>query len=77
MCLMFGSIVKQPAFFKTGPALAVDAVKAGIETANEIADEYEQSGLSMSTFIVAGKAAGEAAIDVGAKKFRLPGLQRR
>ncbi|VEE61137.1 RHS repeat-associated core domain [Shewanella putrefaciens] len=56
----------------TGPALAVDAVKAGIEIANEIADEYEQSGLSMSTFIVAGKAAGEAAIDVGAKKLRLP-----
>ncbi|MGI2024769.1 hypothetical protein [Shewanella glacialipiscicola] len=74
---MFGSIVKQPAFFKTGPALAVDAVKAGIETANEIADEYEQSGLSMSTFIVAGKAAGEAAIDVGAKKFRLPGVAKR
>ncbi|MGI1989279.1 RHS repeat domain-containing protein [Shewanella glacialipiscicola] len=61
----------------TGPALAVDAVKAGIETANEIADEYEQSGLSMSTFIVAGKAAGEAAIDVGAKKFRLPGVAKR
>lgn len=60
----------------TGPALAVDAVKAGIETANEIADEYEKSGLSMSTFIVAGKAAGEAAIDVGAKKFRLPGVSK-
>ncbi|MDT3281738.1 RHS repeat-associated core domain-containing protein [Shewanella scandinavica] len=58
----------------TGPALAVDAVKAGIETASAIADEYEQSGLSMSTFIIAGKAAGEAAIDVGAKKFRLPGV---
>ncbi|WP_287480853.1 RHS repeat-associated core domain-containing protein [Shewanella sp.] len=61
----------------TGPALAVDAVKAGIDTVNAIADEYEQSGLSMATVIVAGKAAGEAAIDVGAKKFRLPGVAKK
>jgi hypothetical protein len=60
----------------TGPALAVDAVKAGIEIANEIADEYEKTGLSSSTLLVAGKAVGEAALDVGLKKVKILGVAK-
>jgi RHS repeat-associated protein len=56
------------------PAVQVaEAVKDGIESAENIIDAYQENGVSVATGTVVAKEVGELVVKTIAKKIRLPG----